>query len=331
MKINETVGIDVSKLTIDIVIHTVKKHKCFKNNKSGFKEMIQWIKENSTVPLIEVFIAFEHTGLYSLPLSMYLAEKKLYYTLIPGLELKKSQGIVRGKDDKIDATVIALYAYRRREELQPYQLPSKNLLELRQLLSLRNKLVRQRAGYKATNKEIKDFLTKKDNHVYFKIHKNQIKALDKDILLVEKRLLEIVKSDEKLFEQYKLVTSIKGVGEQTALFMITYTNAFTLFENSRKFASYAGVAPFPYQSGSSIKGRDKVNHFANKKFKSLLSNCATSAIVCNPEMRLYYERRLQEGKNKMSTLNIVRNKLLGRIFAVIDRGTPYVNTLKYAS
>ena len=48
-------------------------------------------------------------------------------------------------------------------------------------------------------------------------------------------------------------------------------------------------------------------------------------------MKMYYERRLQEGKNEMSTINIVRNKLLARIFAVVHRGTPYVETHKFAA
>jgi len=48
-------------------------------------------------------------------------------------------------------------------------------------------------------------------------------------------------------------------------------------------------------------------------------------------MKIYYERRVEEGKNKMSTLNIIRNKLLARAFAVVERGTPYVNTKKYAA
>ncbi len=331
MKINETVGIDVSKLTIDVVIHTLKKHKCFRNNEVGFNEMVNWFENCISTPYSEVFIAFEHTGLYSIPLSVFLTKNKFNYALIPGLELKKSLGIVRGKDDKIDATAIALYLYRRRDEIKPYQLPSKNFLEIRRLLSLRDKLVKQRAGFKATNREIKTHLNKSDHKVYFNVHNNMIKALNKEVTTVEKRLLEVVKSDIKLFDMYKLITSIKGVGQQTAIFMITYTNGFTLFENSRKFASYAGVAPFPYKSGTSIKGKDKVHQFANKRFKSLLSNCATCAINCNPEMRLYYQRRLNEGKNKMSTINIVRNKILSRIFAVVERGTPYVDTLKYAS
>ena len=115
------------------------------------------------------------------------------------------------------------------------------------------------------------------------------------------------------------------------MYLIAYTNGFTRFKNSRKFASYCGIAPFPYQSGISIRGKTKVNHLANKKLKTLLDLCAKSAIQYNAEMKQYYERRIKEGKAKMSTINIVRNKLLSRIFAVVQRGTPYVNINKYAA
>ena len=331
MKFTETIGIDVSKHTIDAYIHTAKKHKCFKNNNSDFTKMIKWVKDNTGFPLSEHLYAFEHTGLYSFALSVFFTEKDISYLLIPGLELKRSLGIARGKDDMIDAKAIALYAYRRRDEIKPYKLPSKHLLEIRRLLSLRDKLVKQRAGFKATNKEIKDHLSKKDNATYFKVHENMITHLSKEIADVEKQLRSIINNDMKLNELFKLITSIKGVGEQTALFMIAYTNAFTMFDNARKFASYAGIAPFPYKSGISVHGRTKVNQFANKKFKSLLSNCATSALNCNAEIRLYYERRIREGKDKMSTINILRNKILGRIFAVVQRGTPYVDTFAYAA
>ena len=58
--------------------------------------------------------------------------------------------------------------------------------------------------------------------------------------------------------------------------------------------------------------------------------CAASAIQSNPEMKAYFKRRIDQVKNKMSTLNIIRNKLLARAFAVVERRTPYVNTMKFA-
>ena len=59
--------------------------------------------------------------------------------------------------------------------------------------------------------------------------------------------------------------------------------------------------------------------------------CAMSAIQNNPEMKMYYLKRIAEGKNKMSTINIIRNKLIARVFAVIKRQTPYVDTLKFVA
>jgi len=205
MKIIETVGIDVSKLTIDVVIHSNGRHRQFKNNEEGFKDMIKWVIKNCSTPITEILFAFEHTGLYS------------------GLELKKSLGMVRGKDDKVDAKAIALYAYRRREEIKLYELPSKNLLEIRRLLLLRDKLVKQCSGYKATSTEIKSFLKKKEHPTYFEAHDNMIKALSQEIKGVEKRLKELINSDVTLTKQHELITSIKGVGDVTAWFMIAYT------------------------------------------------------------------------------------------------------------
>lgn len=331
MQIKETIGIDVSKPFIDVFIYSSKNHKQFSNSSKGFNDLIRWLNKHSSVPKAKRIFAFEHTGLYSIPLSIFLSQKRLNYVILPGLELRRSLGIARGKNDKVDAKAIAFYAYRRREELQPYQLPSAKFFELRKLLSLREKLVKQKAGYMATNKEINNFLSKDSHPVYFEVHQEMLAIFKEKIRKVEKQITAIFKNDPLLFEQFKLITSITGVGTQTAWYIIVYTQAFTLFENSRKFASYAGIAPFPYQSGISIKGRTKVHHLANKKFKALLSSCATSAIIHNSELRLYYQKRLEKGKHKMSTINVVRNKILSRIFAVIERGTPYVNTLAYAA
>ena len=48
-------------------------------------------------------------------------------------------------------------------------------------------------------------------------------------------------------------------------------------------------------------------------------------------MKLYYKTRKEKGDNGMSIMNIIRNKMISRIFAVINRGTPYVDTYKFAA
>jgi len=331
MDIKEVIGIDVGKLKNEARIHTNQKVLEFDNTPAGMKKMEKWVMNCTSCQKQQIMFAFEHTGLYSYPLSMFLTENQYPYIVIPGLELKRSMGIARGKDDKIDAKRIALYAYEKREKLRPFEMPTDEIVQIKRLLSLRAKLVKQCAGYKGALGEYRRFLNKKDNKMLFDVHEKMIEELTKQIKNVEKQLGDIIKNNGQLKQMYGLITSIKGVGPQTALSMIAFTNGFTLFKNWRKFASYCGIAPFPNTSGISIRGKTKVSNLANKKIKTLLDLCAKTSIQHNQEMKLYYEKRLNEGKSKMGTINIVRNKLLSRIFAVVRRSTPYVNTFGYAA
>jgi transposase len=109
------------------------------------------------------------------------------------------------------------------------------------------------------------------------------------------------------------------------------TRSFTSFGTWRQLACYAGVAPFEHSSGTSIKGRTKVSDIADKKMKSLLQMCVLSAVKCDKEIKGYYEKKKAEDKPTMLVMNNVRAKLLARAFAVIKRGTPFVNTQKFAA
>jgi len=331
MKITETIGIDVSKATLDVCIHSNQELATFENSPKGFALLLKWCYRSSSHPREHVFIAFEHTGLYSERLSEYLSKKEIPHSMISGLQIKRSLGIARGKSDRIDASKIALYAYRLRDEIKPSVAQSKEIKAIKKLLSLRDRLVRQRAGFKASSKEQKNVLKRKDNGLLFKVQDRMIKELTKQIKEIEKEMQLIIKSHQELDHMFRLLKTVKCIGDQAALFLIVYTEAFTKFKNARQFAAYCGVAPFPNRSGTSLRGKTKVSHLANKKMKSLLDMCAKSSICYNMEIREYYYRRVAEGKNKMSTVNIIRNKLISRVFAVINRDTPYVDLWRHAS
>ena len=331
MKIKEVIGIDVSKITMDCYMHKPKLQETFDNNLEAISTMVGWSLEKSKFAKENLLFVFEHTGLYTHQLIQYLGDNGYLFCVVPGLEIKRSLGIARGKDDKSDAKRIALYGYRMREELKPYQKPDKLLDTLKRLMSMRSKLVVQRGGHIITLAEQQRVLNTSNEEVLFEAQKTIIATLDTQIQKIEKELGRLIDQDPKLKNLYQLLISVKGIGAVTARFLIVYTIGFTAFENWRKFASYCGIAPFPNSSGTSIRGRNKVSHLANKKGKTLLDLCAKSAIQSNPEMKIYYQRRIEQGKNKMSTLNIIRNKLLARAFAVVNRGTPYVNTIGYAS
>jgi transposase len=331
MRFKETIGIDVGKSFLEVNIHCIEHSKEFKNTIQGRKALVKWVVRSTSFEKDQLLFAFEHTGLYSYPLSIELEEQGLFFVIIPGLELKRSMGISRAKNDKIDAKKIALYAFRRKDEIKPYIMPSAVLISLKRLLSLREKLVKHRSGYKASLKEYGLFLSKKETKLIISTHKKMIAFLNKQIEVINKELLLTVKGNKQIQNLYELATSVRSIGPQTAMFIIAYTNGFTAFTKWRKFASYCGIAPFPNTSGTSVRGKTKVSSLANKKIKSLLDLCAKSAIQNNPEMKIYYRRRIDEGKAKMSTINIIRNKLLSRVFAAVNRKTPYVNTIAYAA
>ncbi|MGB1284770.1 MAG: IS110 family transposase [Polaribacter sp.] len=331
MKIKETIGIDISKDFFDVCIHSNQLNEKIENNEKGFKKLIEWVFKNTEYNKENTLFIFEFTGIYSFNLSQFLTEKNISFSMVSGLEIKRSLGIARGKDDQKDARKIALYGFRLRDEIKPYKMPSASIIKLKTLFSMRTKLVKDRAGYKSRLKEQKSVYNEKENQVLFKIQENMIEYFSNEIKNNEKAIDEIIKNDAQLKETYDLITSIQSVGKQTARAMIIFTHNFSSFLNSRKFASYSGIAPFPHQSGTSIRGKNKVNHLANKQMKFLLDMCAMNAIRNNTEMKKYYEKKVAEGKNKLSVINAVRNKLLARIFAVVNRKTPYVDTLKFAA
>jgi hypothetical protein len=68
----------------------------------------------------------------------------------------------------------------------------------------------------------------------------------------------------------------------------------------------------------------------NKQIKALLGNGITAAITYDTEIRTYFQRKIAEGKEPGVVKNAVKNKLVARVFAVVQRGTPFVRTHNYA-
>ena len=326
-----TIGIDISKDKLDAHDYKLRKHEIFKNDLEGYKKLLAWVQTKHGQELESILFCFEHTGIYSLCLSVFMEENQLIYSVIAGLEIKRSMGITRGKSDKIDCFKIAQYAYLRREQLQPTTMASASLIELKELLTIREKMVKHRGAYQSHLKGLAIFYKPDKAPLLFQGQEKLVKELTKQIKVIEEAMEKLIGEDPSIKKNYQLATSVKGVGLIVGATMLAYTNNFTSFENWRKFSSYAGIAPFEHESGSSIKKYKRVSCIAHKGIKALLSNAAASSIQYNPEMRIYYQKRVKEGKNKKLVQNIISNKVLARVFAAVKRGTPYVNTLNYAA
>jgi len=154
--------------------------------------------------------------------------------------------------------------------------------------------------------------------------KSSLTAIDKDLKNIESKIIDIVNEDDNLKLLFKLITSVVGIGFVTAINLLIHTNGFTMMKDARKLACYCGVAPFEYSSGSSVRGKTKVHYMANKKLKCNLHMASLTAVKLDADLKAYYERKVAEGKNKMSVLNAVKNKLLARVVAVVNKQQEYV-------
>lgn len=326
----ESVGIDVSKLTLDVFIYNKNKHSQFVNSQKGFESMQKWIK-SETGDLKEVIYCFEHTGWYCILLSHFLHEQCIFYCCINPLDLKRSMGFKRGKTDKTDSYEIARFAWLRKEELEPSAPMPVKLIELQRLMSVREQLVKQGTALKNLEKGMLVTINKLSEDVGLKIIRQSIRQIEQQAIKTEKVMEELIKTDPKLQGNYKLSKSVKGVGKILSIQMLLHTHNFTRFGEWRQFSASCGLVPYPSQSGTSINGRRKIHAISDVKMKSLLSMSAISAIQHDSELKIYYQKRVGEGKPKMVALNIIRNKIVSRIFATVKRGTPYVELSKFAA
>lgn len=239
------------------------------------------------------------------------------------MAIKRSLGLVRGKSDKIDARRIARYAFEKRDCLLADPPVKENLVQLQRLHATRERMVKTRASYLVAVKEEQQAydLTNKDLVIAAQL--KVIKSLDQQIQKLQNEIQVIAQADKDLQKNYLLLQSIKGVGPVVSMATIIKTGNFTRFTNGRKFACFCGTAPFEHTSGSSIRGKTRTSSLRDKKMKTLLDLAAKSAIQYDKELHEYFTKRLEMGKSVKSTRNIIRNKIIYRMFAVIKRQTPY--------
>lgn len=318
------VGVDVSKATLDICFKPSGLTMQISNDLPGFKN---WYSESRKIlsSVTQTMVVMEHTGSYSVRFEKFLRSKKIGYCKVNALQIKRSLGVIRGKNDKVDAVRIGEYGWLRKEQLKADEPCSEHIVKLKSLLSLRSKMVKDRSGYMCRLKEIKNTGDYLKSDPVIRIHTKIIITLTTEIKAVEKQIRELIKGNKELGKTSELIRSIKGVGEIVAAYMICYTNNFKRFSKARKFNCYAGLAPFKYESGTSIRGRARVSHLANKEAKTLLTLAASCAIRYDKELKKYYDKRVAAGMKKMSCLNIIRSKIVSRIFAVAKRQTPFVH------
>ncbi len=234
----------------------------------------------------------------------------------------------RGKTDKVDAQRIAQYAYRFRDQIRLWEPPREIIQKLAFLSATRQRLNQAYNLLAVPVDEQESFISKslqktlKGNRSAGAVNKS-LAALKGEQKAVEQQIKELIQADPRLKELFDLMVSVPGIGPVIATELLIATNEMQTINEPKKLACHAGVAPFEYRSGTSIRGKTRVSHQARKRLKSLLHMGTMSAIQMKGDLQDYYQRKLGEGKHTMLVLNAVRNKLIHRVCAVVRRGKKY--------
>ena len=321
-------GIDISKEKLNICLRkgtqTIREEE-IKNTVAAIKKCVKKIEKENGMANDDMLVCAEFTGRYIYPLVCACDELELFLWMEDPTRIKNSFGVTRGKDDWVDARRIAEYAFRFSDKAVAYEMPDRTLVSLKNLLVDRDTLLADRHKYEMQLHDQTGYMDTADyarkKHLWTAV----IKTLDKQIALIDHELQTLVESDKTIKHQTELLKTVDGVGDRIAVRMVVVTMAFTRFETPRQFNCYAGLAPFRYTSGKSIYSKSKVSQRANKQIKSLLHLAAVSVAthMKSGEYKDYYKRKTEEGKHPMCVLNVIRAKLVSRMFAVIKRDEAY--------
>jgi len=309
-------GIDISANFFD-AMDSKNKHYHFSNDHKGFKEFLKLLDKNS-------HCVMESTGYYHHQLAYYLLNHSIRVSVENPVSIKRfiQMNLSRIKTDKSDAKMICLYAQSRK--LRIWKGNSKNQIECRQIASLLELYTKKSTAIK--NKIKGENTLGNPSKVVVKSLKRSLKYLQKEMVLLEDKLLEIVKLDYQ--ELLTKLETIPGLGRKTSIMLIILTDGFEKFNKASELCSFAGLTPIIRQSGSSIRGRARISKMGNRRLRNLLFMCSFSAFKHNKACKEIHQRITNKGKCKKVALIAVCNKLLKQAFAVAKSGLIYDENFK---
>lgn len=328
------IGIDVSKEKCDATAISVENglmeveklgYLVFENRPDGFRRLLSWAKKlKPDVPLEDILFICETTGAYDRAMCDYIFSKGLDIWRESALQILRSSGVRRGKDDKTDSLMIAEYAMRHMDKIHLYESPDSRILEIRAVFLYRRKLEQEKTSKLVRIKELEATAGKSKTLTFIlRDAKKSVRQLEKSIKECEDKILELIKEDEALQKSYDHLDSVKGLGIVNITALIVYTNNFKAFKTSRKMATYWGVAAFRKKSGTSVDKREDVRKLSSSMLKSYLTQAALHTIAKGGIYHDYYQRKIAEGKTHSIAFNNAKNKLLHLAMSLVTHDMDY--------
>jgi transposase len=318
------VGIDVSAKTLDVVYGRCiykTKHIVFSNDAKGIGALIDLVYKQHSKPE-QILVCCEHTGCYMDKLAYALQPTGItLWAVSPLLMSNYAIELNRFKTDKADAKKIFQYALMHQQLVVPYSRPADDALFIRELFLLRKQIMQDRKQWQcrmhaASHKAV-------PNAYEFIIAQQMIAFCTRIIKDLEKQLQQFIRSNKQIQSIYTILTSMPGIGPVIAQHLLAVTHCFKRFANHKQLAAYIGTAPYPRNSGTTLKKKARTSKQAYRPLKADLHQGILSVTKPGRIFYQYYQHLQQMKVPKLQILNNIKNMMLKIIFTLVNNHTPF--------
>ncbi len=265
-------------------------------------------------------VVIEATGSYWVALAVTLHAAGYAVSVINPLQahhFAKAQ-LRRAKSDPLDAQNLAQLA----AALQPavWTPPPPVYHEVRQRLTARDALVAMRQQ------------TRNQRHALLQwpmVVASVREHLDDVIALLDRRIADLeaeiaaVLAASDWAESLACLTSAPGIGLLTAAWLLVSTMNFTLCATPEAATAYAGLAPMPHTSGTSVRGAARIGHGGHARLRTALYMATLAAARHNPAIKAFYDRLHAAGKPSKVARCAAARKLLHLAWALVTKRQRY--------
>ena len=306
------VGIDVGKSQLDAYIHERDLHLTVPNTPESIKKLLSRLARYNLARIV-----IEATGRREYELVAQAADRNLPIIVVNPIYIRRFAGAagILAKTDKIDAAVIALYAYKMQPPVR--KLIGKNIRKFKDLVARRRQLLEM--GTMEKNR-----LDVMPKALKLEIQRHVIQ-IQRHIDKLDKQLAGIVESIKEWRDKRDRLLTVPGIGP-----VVVHTLLADLPElghlNNKEIAALTGVAPYNRDSGA-LRGKRRIRG-GRASVRTILFMAVMTSIQHNHVIRSLYQRLVAAGKHKKVALNACIRKLVVILNAMLKSGSNWND--KYA-
>lgn len=311
----QIIGIDIAKESFEVCMlgsFSGIYRQSYENNSSGHQGLLSQLRAGD-------LCVMEASGPYYLRLAICLHEAGMSVSVVNPLVIRRysQMQLKRSKTDRMDAQIIAQYGQQFDAQLPIWEPPNSVFIRMRQLISLlelqQKQLTMLTNHFEALQQApVIDRYVKEGLEQQIKQTKQLIQDLDK----------QLVSLSQNHFQQTnQRLQSIPGIGPKTAALLIATTHDFARFDSAKQLVAFVGLCPRIFQSGSSVKGKERIVKMGQPTLRKLLYMAAFSAMKYNQPCVELTNRLKQKGKHYRTIRVAVAHKLLRQAFGVVHTQT----------